>query len=282
LLVLGASAAGPCAARAGDPAAGRDAKAGHHLFRATPDSLLRDLSTDRPDLTESPYTVDAGHLQIEMDLLAYARDDAGSTRAESWGVVPINVKLGLTPSTDLQIIAETHRRDRLTDLASGSRLKASGVGDVTLRLKRNLWGNDGGATAAALMPFVKLPTAADELGNGAVEAGLIAPLAVALPSEFGLGIMGEVDWLEDGDGEGHHAEWIGTATVGRDLVGPLGGFLEIAAAARPSREGEAIVTFDAGVTAALSANAQIDGGVLLGVSDAADDRAFFLGFSIRR
>jgi hypothetical protein len=249
---------------------------------ATPDSLLRDLSTDRPDLTESPYTVDAGHVQIEMDLVAYSREDAGRARAESWAFAPINVKFGLTPSADLQLIAETHRRERLTDIATGARSEASGVGDVTVRLKRNLWGNDGGATAAALMPFVKLPTAAGAIGNGAIEGGLIVPLAIAIPSGFGLGLMGETDWLEDADGEGHHLEWVGTATVGRDVVGPLGAFVEIAAAGRPSREGEAIVTLDLGVTAALTPNIQVDGGVLLGVSDAADDRAFFLGLSLRR
>jgi len=105
---------------------------------ATPDSLLRDLSTDRPDLTESPYTVDAGHVQLEMDLVAYARDEAGGARAESWAVAPVNVKLGLTRSADLQVIVETHRRDRLTDVATGARSEARGVGDVTVRLKRNL------------------------------------------------------------------------------------------------------------------------------------------------
>ena len=44
-------------------------KSKYHLFHPTPDRLLRDLSTDRPDLTESPYTVDAGHFQIETDFV---------------------------------------------------------------------------------------------------------------------------------------------------------------------------------------------------------------------
>lgn len=281
-LLCGSGFSAPKAAMAAEDEARGASKSGYHLFRATPNDLLRDLSTDRPDLTESPYTVDAGHVQLEMDLVAYSRDEEGDSRAESWGVAPINLKFGLTPSADLQIVVETHRRDRATDLVTGERFDASGFGDVTLRLKRNLWGNDAGATAFALMPFVKLPTADDAIGNGAVEGGLIVPLAVGLPSDFGLGLMGEVDWLEDGDGDGHHAEWIGTATVGRDVAGPFGAFVEIAAAARPEREGNTIATLDIGVTAALSSNAQLDGGVLLGVSDDADDRAFFLGLSLRR
>jgi hypothetical protein len=32
---------------------------------------LREMSTDRPDKTESPYTVDAGHFQFEADLVSF-------------------------------------------------------------------------------------------------------------------------------------------------------------------------------------------------------------------
>lgn len=42
------------------------------LFNPTPDKLMREMSTDRPDTTESPYTVDAGHFQFELDLAEYA------------------------------------------------------------------------------------------------------------------------------------------------------------------------------------------------------------------
>jgi hypothetical protein len=36
-------------------------------FNPTPESLLRELATDRSDKTERPITVDAGHFQFEMD-----------------------------------------------------------------------------------------------------------------------------------------------------------------------------------------------------------------------
>ncbi len=43
-------------------------KSRYHLFNPTPVGRMREMSTDRPDKTESPYTVDAGHFQWEMDL----------------------------------------------------------------------------------------------------------------------------------------------------------------------------------------------------------------------
>ena len=61
------------------------------LFDPTPRSLRRPLSADRPDATESPYTVDAGAVQLEMSFLEYATSDS----ADEWNVAPINLKFGL-------------------------------------------------------------------------------------------------------------------------------------------------------------------------------------------
>jgi hypothetical protein len=59
---------------------------------------LRPLSTDRPDTTESPYTVDAGHYQFEMEIGNWTID--GSEREFSLG--ELNAKIGLDASTDLK------------------------------------------------------------------------------------------------------------------------------------------------------------------------------------
>src|SRR2546421_5325321 len=49
-------------------------KSQFNLFNPVPRELLRDLQTDRPDQTEGPYTIDAGHVQAELDLLNYSYD----------------------------------------------------------------------------------------------------------------------------------------------------------------------------------------------------------------
>jgi hypothetical protein len=36
-------------------------KSRYNLFNPTPEKLLRELASDRPDQTEGPTTVDAGH-----------------------------------------------------------------------------------------------------------------------------------------------------------------------------------------------------------------------------
>ncbi len=129
---------------------------------ATPIEVRRELFTDRPDKTESPYTVDTGRLQIELDFVNFAGDRdrrGGDVRSEAVAVAPINLKAGLIPNADLQLLAEPYVRQTVTDRTTGARAKVECFGAVTLRLKRNLWGNDGGGSALALMPFAKLPTA---------------------------------------------------------------------------------------------------------------------------
>src|SRR5687767_1831574 len=116
---------------------------------------MRDMSTDRPDKTESAYTVDAGHFQVEADLLGYSYDRHNTSfaneRAESWNVATLKLKVGLCNSTDLQFVVPTYNRVRLADRTTGTVERNSGFGDIATRLKVNVWGNDGGTTALALM-----------------------------------------------------------------------------------------------------------------------------------
>lgn len=258
-------------------------KSGYNLMNPTPRALLREMSTDRPDKTESPYTVDAGRFQVEMDFVTYAADtdDDANVRVESVNVAPINLKLGLTNSTDLQVIFDSYVRQTVTDRATGARDRIDGFGDVTVRLKRNLWGNDGGATALALMPFVKLPTNSNRLGNDVVEFGIIVPLAIGVSDRVGIGLMTEVDFLEGADGEGLSPTFVNSATVSVGLADRIGIYTELFAEKGIGGDADWVVTFDAGLTYAVSGDIQLDAGVNLGVTDAADDVNLFIGLSRR-
>jgi hypothetical protein len=73
----------------------------YNLFHPTPRALMREMSTDRPDQTESPHTVDAGHFQVELDALSAVFDHDESygrdVRTTAWGT-SLNVKAGLLNS----------------------------------------------------------------------------------------------------------------------------------------------------------------------------------------
>lgn len=260
-------------------------KSGFTVFSPTPSNLLRDFSTDRPDKTESAYTVDAGHFQIEADLLNYSYDRHNPARAnvqtESFSIASLNLKVGLLNNLDAQLILPTFNHVRTEDRTALTVQKNSGFGDVTFRSKWNVWGNDGGPTAFALMPFVKFPTSQDNLGNGAFEGGLILPLAVGLPHNWDMGVMTELDLNQDGSSSGYHPEFVNSITFSHGIIGKLDGYAEFFSSVSVESNTEWVGTVDFGLVYELTEHIRLDGGINLGVTRAADDLNPFLGMSLR-
>lgn len=259
-------------------------KSGFTLFQPTPRELLRELSTDRPDQTESPYTVDAGRFQIEVDFVHHGShhdtSGGGSVRTKNWSIAPVNLKVGLLNRVDLQLMIDPYVSSRVEDRGAGTVVRASGFGDVTTRLKINFWGNDGGPTAFALMPFVKWPLTASDVRNGETEGGVIFILGFQLPGGWSSAAMTEVDMVSDGAG-GRDTEWVNSITFAHDLTDRLGGYLELVAVTGDAPGFKWQGQFDAGLTYALDDNTQLDLGCNFGVTDSAPDYQPFVGLSRR-
>ena len=250
----------------------------YHLFNPTPRNLMRGMSTDRPDTTESAYTVDAGHYQIEMSFFDYGRNRADGERMETWTFGAMNLKAGLLNNVDLQVIFDSYSESRTR--AQGITETVSGFSDVTLRLKTNLWGNDGGSTALAIMPYVKIPTGT-ELSNDHWEGGVIVPLSISLTDRIGLGLMAEADFVHDDERGGYDVEWVHTATLGFSLTEDLGMYVEYAGVASHEEEFDYQATFNAGVTFAVSDDLIFDVGIRVGLNEPAEDFGVFTGMSVR-
>ena len=237
---------------------------------------VREMSTDRPDTTESAYTVPKGLFQVEMSLLDFNRDSFDGTTEESWIFGQVNFKVGLAEDMDLQMVFDTYTsvRTRMGNGVEGQ----DGFGDVTLRLKRNLWGNDGGTTALAIMPFVSIPTET-ALSRGVWGGGLIIPLAVEISPRVGLGLMAEVDVVHDDERGEYGLEWLTSATLGFGVTDRVGAFVEVVGIASDHADFQAL--FDAGVTYALTDTFVLDAGVRLGLNRPAPDLGLFTGMSFR-
>src|SRR5688572_13421862 len=130
---LGVIALGGVAAPAG--AADRS---GYTLFNPTPREQMREMSTDRPDVTESPNTVDAGHFQAELSLIEWTHDEEGGVEADQINVLPMNLKVGLLNNLDLQLVLDPYVNVRVKVEGGGS-ARVDGFGDTQLRAKLNLW-----------------------------------------------------------------------------------------------------------------------------------------------
>ncbi|HEY5744348.1 MAG TPA: transporter [Terrimicrobiaceae bacterium] len=249
----------------------------YNLFNPTPRALMREMSTDRPDKTESAYTVDAGHFQFEADLVSFSIDrwNADGERGFGVNVANVNLKAGLYNNVDLQLVVENYVYEQVR--SDGVTARKSGFGDLATRLKVNLWGNDGGRTALAVMPFVKFPTNTGGLGNKQVEGGIILPLAVELPCGWRMGVMTEFDIVYREHG-GYGPDFVNSITFSHDIIGNLAGYVEFFS---QLTEDDLIITLDAGLTYALTEDIQLDCGCNFGITEAAEDFNPFVGISMR-
>lgn len=232
------------------------------------DANLRPLSTDRPDTTESPFTVDRGHFQFELEMASMTRDGSG----ESYALGEMNLKYGIATNTDLQWVVSSHEHE-----AGGP----EGFGDMQIRLKQNLWGNDGGETALAIMPFIQLPTGSSGVTSGEFEGGIILPFGIEGANGWGYGLQAEVDLVADELSDGHHFEFLASATAAHDLTETLGCFIELVGIVGEGAEAGTEAYFNTGLTHALAEQVQLDGGVRVGLTNDSDDFTPFVGISAK-
>jgi hypothetical protein len=263
-------------------------KSQYSLFNPTPDPQLRDLTTDRPDTTESPFTVDAGRFQVESTLFGYTRsrpDEAG-TVTSSYELGTTNIRLGLTSAAEVNLVCQPYGIARTRQVDPVATFRDSGIGGVDLRAKFNLWGNDTfekpGATALGLLPYVTLPT---DRHNGIspefVEGGLIVPLAIKLTDKFGLGLNAGIAYIKSDEATGYHAEYMSSASLSYEWSEKLGTYYEIGARFHTEDPRGDVVVLGTGFTYKLGKNVQLDAGVNFGVTSAADRINPFVGLSTR-
>src|ERR1035437_2771071 len=157
-------------------------KCSFNFFNPVPVNLMRELNADRPDKTECPFTVDAGHFQVEMDFanMSYNRPNSerGNVRSSAVEVAPLNLKVGLLNNLDFQLVFTSYRWEKADNLDNGAIIQKAGFDGITPRFKVNLVGNDSGFFALALIPFVSLPLNQHNFGNNSVEGGLGIPYSL--------------------------------------------------------------------------------------------------------
>ncbi len=218
------SSASTATALAGGLSANQRSKT-YTLFNPTPENSMRELMTDRPDNTESPFTVDPGHLQFETTLFGYARSypdaDGSVTDSEEFGTT--NIRLGLTNSSEVNAIWQPYGAVQTHAPDPANSMRQSGTGGLEIRAKINLWGNDTfetpGATALGLLPYVSLPTArGDGVSPDAVEGGFILPYAIKLAKNFDLSLNAGIAAVHNDDTAGYRPQYLASASLGHSAL----------------------------------------------------------------
>ncbi len=256
-------------------------KSQYNLFHPTPDALLRSYSADRPSQSLGPYTVDAGHFYFESGLVSYLFNDPGDgTEVRQWNVASFNFRMGLTNNVELDLAYADYVHLQIKDRATGQTETQGGFGDLILQSKINLLGNDGGPVAFGLIPFLKIPTNTNNLGNDSIEGGLGVPLWFSLPGGFGLGLETGVQFVRSGSG--YDPAFFNAALLSHSLfTDKLSGYVEFYDVVTANAETTQAAFIDTGLVFQILPNAEIDFGCNFGLTDAAPDYQPFVGFSVR-
>jgi hypothetical protein len=263
--------------------ASADDKDQYTLFNPTPVDKMRGFSTDRPTKSNVPYTVDAGHFQYEGDIFIYSHDNTSTpdTSFTTWVIGNPTFKLGLLNNVDFEVNFSAYNNIQAMTRSTGVAAGVGGFGDTFTRFKWNLFGNEGGGPAFALIPYAKWPTAPQGIGNRFVEGGLIAPLAVPLPGGFTTILMGEMDILKNPNDAGHHVNFPALINLNRQIVPNLTGYAEIYANWSTSPDVRDIYTLDFALAWTPKPNFQLDIGINIGLVSAAIPYQIYMGIAQR-
>jgi len=256
-------------------------KSQYTLFNPTPKESMREFNSDSPDLTDGPYTIDAGHLQIETAFVTYTFNEHADVTSRTFSVLPTQFRLGVLNNTELDLIFGPFVYSRVHSQTVTT--KSTGIDDTTLRAKINLFGNDQGKIAFGLIPSVQIPTArvANGLGTGHVQGGIAFPISFTLPKDFGLGVMPEIDYLRNADNTGYGTRLFFSASLDHPIYGNLGGYVEFVSVASTHLHQTYQAFMGTGCSYLISENFQIDAGVNFGISEQADDYTITAGFTWR-
>jgi hypothetical protein len=259
------------------------------LLNPTPTANLRGMDTDRPNVTNTPHTIDAGHLQIETGLIDYTYDRTHSAdityRTDDFAFAASNFRLGVLNNLEINAVIVPYALDQTHDLSDKTSEYASGFGDTIVGAKLNLWGNEGGdatwLTGLALQPQFKFGTASNGLGNGRFEFSVPAPFLMNLPAGFHLSFQHGVSLQRNSANDGNVAGMQDSISIDRVLVGNLDLYLEYAAAVTTEKHTQAVQTLDVGGTYPFNDNITLDAGVALGLNNASPDLEVLAGISVR-
>jgi len=236
-----------------------------HLPRLNPASLASVLWVGaciapglRAQVTETTQTIDPGSVLMRMDAISLGiRPDTTAPnqyRALALGTTLLSA--GLTSTVDAEVGAQLFLRDTFSE--DGNDRTDSGVGDVTLRAKWTFWRDPSSGMAAAIIPYVVLPTNSGAVGNDSAEGGLILPWSMDIAAGTRAAAMVECDELRNVANTRYDTRWYGSAYLKWDLGSTLGAYAEATLSDSTAGSSTFSGTIGGGATLSISRNFQWD------------------------
>ncbi len=266
-----------------DPDAPAADKSGYTLFDPTPEALMRPLQSDRPGKSFSPFTVDAGHVQVESDVWLYSWDhwspDGSTTRSTT--ILDPNLKLGLNDWAELDAVLPLH--DSQVTRSRSGRMAGQGLGDLQLGGKVNFLGNDGdGSRGVGAVAYVELPNGASGIREASAQYTVALPIVLPLPHQFSITVEPGAGLLDNANKPGLHGDYQFILNLNRQIPGTtVTAAIELALDDEADHNTGDQNTIDGSLQWVIGHNVQLDGGVYIGLNRSAPDWSPYVGFTVR-
>ena len=229
------------------------------------------LEPDRPDVTNGTHIVDVGLMQMEVGGV-WNRNGVGQHSSST----PTTIRLGLSDWLEARVSGDGFLS--ATD-ASGSQ---HGIGNVQIGAKLRLWADPGGVPVLSILPTVNLPAASESKGLGSGQADFTIAMLTGtdfltrghVDVNYGIGRIGA------GTGLPRFTQHLVSWSASAEIPGPVTPYLEGFWFSRQDPGGGQVAALDTGAIYVVNPRLAFDGGVQVGLTDAAPSLSAFAGMSV--
>ena len=229
------------------------------------------LEPDRPDVTNGTHIVDVGLLQMEVGGLWNRTGSSQHTVG-----TPATLRLGLSEWIEARISSDGFLS--ATDPSGTQR----GIGNVQIGAKLRLWADPGGVPVLSILPTVNLPAASESKGLGSGQADYTVAVLTGtdfltrghIDINYGMGRIGA------GTGLPRFTQQLVSWSASAEVPGPVTPYVEGFWISRQDPDGGPVVAMDGGAIYVINPRLALDGGVQVGLSDAAPALSAFAGLSV--
>ncbi len=244
------------------------------------DGTLRDLCTSFTQVTESPFTIGEGRLEIAAGEVSVSAARLDTIRSRSVDAGGIGFARGFAHRWALGATLDAWSGLGLTTGPVTGETNPGGFGGGALAARHTLFGVDSAGVAMGLVATLTLPGSAASPLATVYGAALAVPLSASLPLEVTLGAMAQVATLADAAGTGHHLRFVDSLKLDRSLAPQLSGWVELVSIVDREPGYPWLTTVNGGLSADLGRHVGLSLGVAAGHAHGTTDHGVFGGVGL--
>lgn len=234
----------------------------------------RPFNIDNGGVVDSPITAEPGTWQIESELISYSYVKNEGITDKTTTYNNTIVRRAVSESFDLELghISYVHKQAANHD---------QGTGDAIARFKWTFFGDYTTQTAAALFPYIKIPTGAESISGHKPEGGIALPISHQLNERFNLGVMPIWSYVPKSEGPGHYWSHRFALCLSYQFNDQLDGYVETYQQVDADKNNQGLALGTIGLNVELTPYVLVDFGSFFGFSAAAPKYSPYLGLTAR-